>query len=298
MGEERNLIKIVMPLFRQRLKGIYPDREIIQFVYILFDEYLGWMKTRVHLNPDDEIPATAIKSINQALEVLCTGKPIQYILGKAWFNGIQLKVDGNVLIPRPETEELCSMIKADPRLQDHNPISILDIGTGSGCIAIDLKKHFPHAAATAVDNSTDALEIAAENAKLTHCDISFIRADILDRDVWTRFGKFNLIVSNPPYVTEGEKTSLHRNVTGFEPEMALFVADNDPLVFYKAITGFAASHLIPPARFYVEINERFGREVSELFHSGGFDDINVLHDFHGKERFVSATLKSSSTLSR
>ena len=281
-----------MQCFREKLSVIYPDKEIGQFLYILFEEYLGWQKTTVHLSLDVEIPEPAIISFNLALEELQSGKPIQYILNKSWFNGTLLKVDANVLIPRPETEELCSIIKSGYHDNGKKQISILDIGTGSGCIAIDLKKHFSNAEVTAVDISIDALKIASENARANNCEISFIHADILNKTDRTELGKYNMIVSNPPYIAESEKILMHRNVTKFEPDEALYVTDHDPLLFYRAIAEFAIDHLVPPAHLYFEINERFGREVAEIVLSSGFDEVKILHDFHGKERFVTGVLKS------
>ena len=290
MERQTILVKKILSDFHQKLSAIYPDREIQQFIYILFEAYLGWPKARIHLSLDSEIPGTAAQSFTQALEELYIGKPIQYVLKTAWFNGIRLKVDSNVLIPRPETEELCSIIKADHQGKLHTKFSILDIGTGSGCIAIDLKKHFPHGAVTALDNAAGALEIAGENAMSSNCAISFVHADILDQSGWAKFGKYDLIVSNPPYVLESEQKRMHRNVVEFEPPGALFVTDGDPLIFYSAIAGFAAIHLNPSARLYFEVNERFGEQVCQLVDSFGFEQVSILRDFQGKDRFVSAIL--------
>jgi release factor glutamine methyltransferase len=294
MEPARNRVKNLIQEFRRELSGIYPDQEIRQIIHMLFEEYLGWQKTMVHLSPDAEIPEPALHSLFQALKALCAGRPIQYILGKSWFNGTLLKVDDNVLIPRPETEELCSIIRADHAARPDHQVSILDIGTGSGCIAIDLKKYFPDSEVTAVDNSPGALEIARENARSNHCEISFIHADIMNQADRSDLGRYHLIVSNPPYVMEREKIHMHRHVTESEPAQALFVADNDPLVFYKAITDFAVSHLMPPARLYFEINEQFGKEVGNLVQSSGFDTVRILQDFHGKDRFVTAMLNTPS----
>jgi release factor glutamine methyltransferase len=282
------LVKNILPEFRQKLGGLYPDREIRQFVYILFEEYLGWHKTRVHLSPDEGIPEPVMASFNLALLDLLAGKPIQYVIRKCWFNGTLLEVDAGVLVPRPETEELCAIIKADYRGTAEHGISILDIGTGSGCIAIDLKKYFPGSKVTAIDVSQGALEIAQRNAWSSHAEISFVHANILDPGEWADLGKFNVIVSNPPYVPDSEKKQMHRNVTEFEPAQALFVRDDDPLEFYRAISGFAVAHLIPPASLYFEINEHFGREVGYLVSSLGYQSIRIMQDLHGKDRFVSA----------
>jgi release factor glutamine methyltransferase len=296
MNPTGNLVKNLILYFRQQLEGIYPDTEIRQFIYILFEEYLGWTKTRVHLSHESEIPGPVVDLFIQACRELSTGKPVQYILQKAWFNGTLLKVDARVLVPRPETEEFCSWIKSDLSGKHDQNLSILDIGTGSGCIAIDLKKHFLQAEVTAIDRSPGALEVAGENARVNHYDISFMAADILIQQDCNGLGRYHVIVSNPPYVMESEKQRMHRNVADFEPKEALFVPDHDPLIFYRAITAFATGHLQFPGNLYFEINEKFGREVGELLLASGFENVRILHDLHGKERFVSAILKSPSTL--
>ncbi|MCX6267128.1 MAG: peptide chain release factor N(5)-glutamine methyltransferase [Bacteroidetes bacterium] len=290
------LVENLIWRFRRKLAGIYPDPELRQLIYILFEEYLGWDKIMVHISLHVEIQEPELTLFNQALNELYTGKPIQYITGKSVFNEIVLKVDSNVLIPRPETEELCSIIKADDQEIKNKEISILDIGTGSGCIAIDLKKYYPYSCVTAVDNSIEALSVAKDNAVSNHCKISFIHADILNQTDWPHLGRHQIIVSNPPYVLESEKKQMHRNVLDFEPKQALFVSDNDPLLYYKAISVFAVTHLTAPAYLYFEINEQFGAAISAFLYNLGFEDVHVLPDFHGKDRFVAAKLKSSSNL--
>ncbi len=292
MLQAGNLVKNLIRDFHEKLAGIYPEQEIRQILYMLFDEYLGWTKTRVHLSLDAEIHEPEMNSFKLALGELVTGKPIQYILRKAWFNETLLKVGPGVLVPRPETEELCSIIQADHHEQQDQHFSILDVGTGSGCIAIDLKKKFPFSSVTAIDNSIQALEIAVENAFSNNCDVIFMHVDILNQSQWKAMGKYNLVVSNPPYIAESEKRQLHRNVIGFEPANALFVSDDDPLIFYRAICGFACTHLISTGSLYFEINERFGREVCELLVSFGFENVKILKDFHDRERFTSAKFKS------
>ncbi len=272
--------------FSTKLSGFYHDEEIAQIIYMLFEEYLGWSKTQVHLSHNSEIPQTVLSLLTKALDDLCTGKPIQYILGKAWFNGILLIVDPRVLIPRPETEELCAIIGNSFKDNQNQVHSIIDVGTGSGCISIDLKKRFPDASVTGIDASRDALDIALKNALENHCEINLFQSDILCRNDWKKFGRFNLIVSNPPYVLESEKKLMNRNVTAFEPSQALFVTDNDPLEFYRAIADFAVSHLFHPGHLFFEINEQFGKEIVDLLLSFGFSDVGILTDIHGKERFV------------
>ncbi|MFZ4522906.1 MAG: peptide chain release factor N(5)-glutamine methyltransferase [Bacteroidales bacterium] len=290
MEQSHKTVKNLVLEFRDKLGPIYSVQEITQLTYILFEEHLGWKKTMVHLAFNDDIPLPALMLFNNALEELYTGKPIQYILGKSWFNGMALKVNQDVLVPRPETEELCSIIKTDLAGKQMKAISILDIGTGSGCIAIDLKRFFAHAEVSAVDVSAGALDVAKENAISSQCAISFIHADILNEKDWDHLGTYDLIVSNPPYVLEGEKLQMHNNVLQHEPGMALYVSDDDPLLFYRVISGFAFSHLRPLASLYVEINEKFGREICQLTELQGFRDVKVMNDFFGKQRFVSAVL--------
>ncbi len=285
--ENRNIsVKKLVDDFNARLSEIYNAGEISQILYMLFDEYLQWTKTRVHLLYSEEIPEAALALFNRALSDLLQGRPVQYILGKAWFNGSLLHVGPGVLIPRPETEELCEIIGATLAGSTGMPLSILDVGTGSGCIAIDLKKRFPQAVVTAVDASSGALEIARANATANQAEINFIQADILGDTRLTVPGSFSVIVSNPPYVTESEKPAMNRNVTDFEPAMALFVTDGDPLQFYRVITGFAADRLASPGYLFFEINERFGMEVRNLGCSCGFSQVEILQDIHGKDRFV------------
>ena len=281
-------VKVFIKEFTAKLSGFYHGDEIRQIIYILFEEYLGWSKATVHLSFDLEIPEAILILFSNALDELCAGKPIQYILGKAWFNGILLTVDTRVLVPRPETEELCAIIGATFKTNQNRNFSFLDIGTGSGCISIDLKKRFPNASVTGIDTSRNALEIAMKNAYDNHCAIEFFQSDILCSEDRIKLGRFNVIVSNPPYVLESEKKSMNRNVTEYEPSQALFVSDSDPLQFYIAIADFAGSHLIRPGHLFFEINERFGVEIRNLVLSCGFSEVKIIKDIHGKERFVMA----------
>ena len=283
-------VKNLRKEFITKLSGFYHEEEITQMIYMLFEEYLGWSKTKVHLSYNSEIPQTVLNLFTKALNDLCTGKPIQYLLGKAWFNGFLLTVDPRVLIPRPETEELCVIIGNSFKDNQNQVLSILDVGAGSGCISIDLKKRFPDARVTGIDSSSDALDIALKNAHENHCEIDLFQSDILCRKDWKIFGRFNLIVSNPPYVLESEKKLMNLNVIAFEPSQALFVTDNDPLQFYRAIADFAGGHLFHPGHLFFEINEQFGKDIVDLLLSFGFSNVEILRDIHGKERFVRGNL--------
>ena len=292
MGNGRTTVNILTRDFKDRLKALYSVEEVSQIIYMLFEHYMGWSKVKVHLSHDEEIPETKAILFHHALAELCTGKPVQLVLGRAWFNGYALTVNPNVLIPRPETEELCMIVSEHFSDPPPGELSILDIGTGSGCIAIDLKKRMPFARITAIDVSPDALEVARENATEHHCDLEFLRCDILRKEDRSELGQYDVIISNPPYVTESDKKMMKPNVTEFEPSLALFVPDNDPLVFYKAIADFAISHLSRPGALFFDINEQFGQETAEVLRSRGFSGVMVLPDFHGKHRFTRAVLKS------
>ncbi|MEI7983055.1 MAG: peptide chain release factor N(5)-glutamine methyltransferase [Bacteroidota bacterium] len=288
-------VKNIIREFRHDLENLYPENEIMQILYILFEEFAQWSKTTVHLSYNVKIEKYTFVRFSNALTSLRQGKPIQYITGKAFFNGIKLKVTPDVLVPRPETEELCSLIQSENIQNQYRSPSILDIGTGSGCIAIDLKRKFPFATITGIDNSPQALEIATENAVASGTEIHFALTDILIPEHCATLGLFDMIVSNPPYVLESEKRNMHRNVIDFEPSGALFVPDSDPLKYYHAIGRFAVEHLLCPGNLYVEINEHYGTEVKKIFHMYGFQKMEVIKDFMGKERFVTAQAKFAIT---
>ena len=290
MEPGNNSVKKIISDIRHELLQIYEEPEIRQLTFILFEEYLGWSKAQLHLAADELLPGPVEESILRATRELSTGKPIQYIIGKSWFSDFILKVNQYVLVPRPETEQLCTLIKSDFEGYTHQPFRILDIGTGSGAIAIDMKRHFKLSDVTAVDISSNALMTAAENALSCNCNINFRRMNIFDQLAWQNLGKFDLIVSNPPYVLDHERKLMHKNVIDFEPAQALFVPDHDPLLFYRSIAGFAVSHLETPGHLYLEINEKFSFEVCELLLSTGFGYAESLEDFHGKQRFIRARL--------
>ncbi len=288
-------VKNIIRDFKTGLESLYPADEIMNFVYILFDEYLQWPKAKIHLSYEIKLDGLTVLRFYDALEKLRLGTPVQYVTGKSWFNGLKLSVTPDVLIPRPETEELCQIIFSGNIQNQYLDISILDIGTGSGCIAIDLKKKFPFAHVTGIDISEKALGVAQSNAAFSQTPVRFIYADILIPDSWGLFGAFDLIVSNPPYVRESDKKIMHRNVVEFEPSTALFVPENEPLQFYKAIGAFAVLHLRRPGYLWFEINEQLGKEVSELLRKMGFLKVEVIRDFFGKDRFVKAEAKPGLT---
>jgi release factor glutamine methyltransferase len=227
------------------------------------------------------------KRILHAISQLVEFVPVQYVTGMTWFCGFRFGVRTGVLIPRPETEEL--VMKIVEKFRPGQGLKVLDIGTGSGAIAISLGILLKQADVTAIDISQVALDIAKENAASNNTAVSFLNGDILDRSGWNSFGKFNLIVSNPPYVKQSEQSSMRRNVLEYEPETALFVSDENPLLFYRAIAEFALNHLEPGGELWFEINESAGSDVSFLLNGAGFEKVQIYHDFNNKPRMISAS---------
>jgi release factor glutamine methyltransferase len=228
-----------------------------------------------------------VQQLDQYTNELLAHKPVQYVLSEAWFAGMKLYVDQNVLIPRPETEELVDLVVKDI-IKDSDNNRFLDIGTGSGCIPIAIKKKLPQSAVYAVDINAATLDVARKNAVLNNVEINFILADILNESKWDQFPSFDFIVSNPPYIPLGEINLMQDNVTRYEPHVALFVPDDDPLIFYKAIAQFAKKKLLPGGKIAVELHENFAEKVKEEFSC--FRDVQIKNDMQGKKRFLVATI--------
>lgn len=279
--------------FRESLASTYEPEEAARFAYLLFEAWKGWSRAQVHMNGKMILTREEAERFLDALGQLRENKPIQYIIGETIFLNAKIRVRKGVLIPRPETEEMAAMILRDYRHRQYENLSMLDIGTGSGCIPIAIKKEMPGTDISATDISPAALKIAEENASLNKCPVTFILSDILDRGMWKNFPGYTVIISNPPYVTEHERPLLHPNVTGYEPHEALFVSDEDPLQFYKVLAEFAFLHLVRPGSLYLEINEKYGKQVKDLLLSRGFDKAEVLKDIQGKDRFVVAEAKTT-----
>jgi release factor glutamine methyltransferase len=243
------------------------------------------------LRPEKELSSIEIEKFESAIHRLSLHEPIQYIIGETEFLGLKFKVDEHVLIPRPETEELVQWLLDDIR-ESKNPsnLKILDIGTGSGCIAISLAKNLPNAEIFALDISEKALKTAKENAGLNKVKVNFIQADILNLEALA--GKFDIIVSNPPYVREMEKTEMHRNVLENEPDLALYVKDTDPLIFYKKITKLAEESLIKEGNLYFEINQYLANETEEILKNFGFKT-GLKKDIFGNYRMLRGRKKSN-----
>ncbi|WPV01597.1 peptide chain release factor N(5)-glutamine methyltransferase [Mucilaginibacter sp. cycad4] len=284
-------IKDVFEDYRQQINGVYDINETEAITLLVVAEVTGLSRASVKAFPERELTAEQSERMKNILAELKTGKPIQYIFGITEFYGLPFKVNPYVLIPRPETEELVEWILEGERLKAKGErFSVLDIGTGSGCIAISLKKNLANADVFAIDVSEGALETAKENAVLNNVKIDFMQADILNIKSGSEGVQYNIIVSNPPYVTLDDKKQMHGNVTDFEPHTALFVPEHDPLIFYRAIADFALSNLIAGGLLFFEINENLGKETIELLIGKGFKNTELRKDMSGRDRMVKAQL--------
>lgn len=268
--------------FLGQLKTEYSPEEANSFFNILIQYYLGWKRIDLALDPFKEISAAKVQELDSALNRLSIHEPIQYITGETEFFGNRFKVNSNVLIPRPETEDLVQWITDDLKGSEKN-VTILDIGTGSGCIAISLAKVFPQVRVSAMDVSEEALKVARENSALNETHIIFIQDDVLQMKNLIK--TVDIIVSNPPYVRELEKEQMHRNVLEHEPKLALYVKDNDPLLFYKKITKLAEEGLNPGGRLYFEINQYLGEQTLEIVKNAGFET-ELRKDIFGNNRMI------------
>jgi release factor glutamine methyltransferase len=260
-----------------------PLNEKQSIAFMAIEKVFGVTRTDVLANKpvatfDQEAFATLIKRINQH-------EPIQYILEETHFYGRPFFVNDRVLIPRPETEHLVSLVAEEYATKKN--VKLLDIGTGSGCIAITLAKELPHVEVLAIDISTEALSVAKTNADRLDATVLFEQQDVLNADL--RYKNVTAIVSNPPYVTVSEKDQMHPNVLAYEPYLALFVPDTDPLVFYKAIAGHATNWLAPGGKIFVEINEQLATGVCIVFQNHGFTNTRTIKDIFGKDRIVIAS---------
>lgn len=281
-----NRVRDIIGLFHEELDGIYGVGEVKVFVEMLFEAFLGWDNVRLLTSKEQTIDQSDLLRFHWALEDLKRQRPIQHIIGYTDFCGCRIGVSRDVLIPRPETEEIVNWIINHLSIH-HSPFTILDLCTGSGCIAIALKKAFPAADVTAVDVSPEALEIAWQNAKNNGVEVQFVEGDVLG-GVDGLSGSYGLIVSNPPYVRDSERAQMAANVLDYDPALALFVPDDDPLRFYRAIANIAKEHLSEDGLLVVEINEALADETCAVFRAQGFTP-KVHEDFRGKARWISAS---------
>jgi release factor glutamine methyltransferase len=269
-----------------QLSVVYDSREAAAIADWVLTHLTGFGKTERLLRGEQPLTPAQGNLLNGYLPQLLQHKPVQYVLQEAWFASMRLYVNEQVLIPRPETEELVEWIVQSNK--DKANRRVIDIGTGSGCIPLALYKQLQQAEVHALDVSPGALAVARQNAQTQQAVIHFHQADILDETNWAYLPVFDCIVSNPPYITLREKQEMHENVLAHEPHLALFVPDEDPLRFYRAIATFALQHLAPGGQLYFEINEALGKETMELLADKGFTAIELKQDLQGKNRMVKA----------
>ncbi|WP_417008180.1 peptide chain release factor N(5)-glutamine methyltransferase [Bacteroides congonensis] len=268
---------------RQSLQDIYPPEEVKALTMLICCDMLCLDALDIYLGKDMILSECKERELENIIFRLQKNEPIQYIRGFAEFDGRRFKVAPGVLIPRPETVELVELVARE----NASARRLLDIGTGSGCIAISLDEKLPEAEVEAWDISEDALAIARENNKELAADVTFLQRDVLSDD-WKKVPSFDVIVSNPPYVTEAEKKDMDANVLDWEPELALFVPDDDPLRFYRRIADLGRELLLPDGKLYFEINQAYGRETAHILEMNQYHDVRVIRDIFGKERIVTA----------
>ena len=281
------MLKELYRNFLVQLQKIYSLSEATVITDWVFEKMASLKRSDILKNPEKKISPAADELIQNTLQQLLLHKPIQYVLGEAWFYRMKIKVNEHVLIPRPETEELVEQLIKDRKSKLTDP-AILDIGTGSGCIPIAIKKNLPASKLTAIDISKDALALAKENAALHNAHIQFTELDFLNETNWASLGVFDIIISNPPYIPINEKEKLDKNVTDFEPHLALFVPDRSPLIFYEKIAAFGRDHLLPNGKIYLETHEDHAKETAALFHQY-YQTVMIKKDMYGKERMIIIT---------
>jgi release factor glutamine methyltransferase len=278
------ILKSLRTFFNDELIEYYPDTEVESFFNLLSEQILNMKRIDISQNLYSVVSGKKYEKFQKAITKLKNYEPIQYVLGNTEFYGLVFKVNPSVLIPRPETEELVSWIIED--CKDKPDISILDIGTGSGCIAVALAKHLPRAKVYALDVSEEALKLAKVNAANNEAEVEFIEANILNCELGNL--QCDVIVSNPPYVRESEKEAMNANVLNHEPHLALFVKDDDALLFYRKITEISGSILKPNGQLYFEINESLGESTKELLANNSFNNIELKMDIFEKDRMIKA----------
>ena len=285
-----------------RLKAIYDEREAASVTGLVMESRMGFRHIDRILRRSEPLDPSAEPRLAADVDALLRNEPVQYVLGEAWFDGLLLKVDRHVLIPRPETEELVQWVAADTAApkssQASSPAStpssgaarpaILDIGTGSGCIPVALRRRLPHAELTGLDISPDALAVARENGTRYASAVQWVQADILDENHWNDLPVYDIIVSNPPYIASAERSDMHTRVLAHEPHLALFVPDEDPLLFYRGIARFCKTRLCAGGALYLEINEALGEKTKTLLQEEGFGEIILKKDLQEKDRMIRA----------
>lgn len=281
------LLKDLKYYFQEKLSPIYGQEEASSFFYWLVEDFLQIKKSNVVFHFSEEIKEVEQAKFENALERLLQHEPIQYITGATEFMGLKFQVTSDVLIPRTETEELVEWILNDFQGKSGESLKILDIGTGSGCIAISLAKYLPKVRVFALDISEKSLEVARQNAEANNVEIQFIQGNILENLKWNE--TFDILVSNPPYVTPSEKKWMSDNVLKYEPHTAIFAPDETPLLFYEAIARMGKNSLRPGGKLYFEINEAYGQELINLLTHFSYKDILLKKDFLAKDRFIKSS---------
>jgi release factor glutamine methyltransferase len=285
------ILKEFRVYFTDALSEIYPKTEIDTFFFLLIEEKLNLQRVDTVMKPDFLIVDAILSELKEIISRLKKEEPIQYILGNTEFYGLPFNVNESTLIPRPETEELVEwVLKEVTELREIKveKLSILDIGTGTGCIPISLAKNLKDVKISAIDVSSEALKIAKQNAILNNVEISFLEMDILETEELPQ--QYNLIISNPPYVRELEKVEINNNVLENEPHLALFVDDDNPLIFYSKIADLAKNHLTKDGILFFEINQYLGKETVEMLQQKGFNNIKLKKDLFGNDRMIKANL--------
>lgn len=272
--------------FQHELKSIYGSDEIKSIFLLVVEELLGIKRITYPFKKDDIVCENDALRFRRILQDLKKSRPIQYILNKADFYGELFEVNESVLIPRQETEELVDLIIKTHATSSH--LKVIDVGTGSGCIPIILSKYLNQAQVTTVDISKEAIHIARKNAQSLGEPVHFINADILEWDYIFSDQQYDIIVSNPPYITPNEKQQMQQNVLAYEPELALFVEESAPLIFYDVISSFALKHLTPNGDLYFEINQYLGPETKDLIEKKGFRQVQLINDINGANRIIHA----------
>jgi release factor glutamine methyltransferase len=272
-------------LMKERLKIRYELREAANITEWVMEEITGMSRIDRLMNNNQNL--SLIQESNWAINLskLEIGMPIQYVLGYGWFMGLKIKVNSQVLIPRPETEELVQWLIESCEDKSGAGLNIIDIGTGSGCIPIGIKNSFIKAKVYALDISEGALIVARENAEIHHCEIEFQQFDILNENNWADLPKVSIIISNPPYIPIAEEVEIEQHVKDFEPHLALFVENVDPLLFYRKILTFSTNNLLPGGMIFFECNEKYSKEVMELGAKLGYDS-TIQKDMQGKDRMI------------
>ncbi len=281
------MLKELYRNFLVQLQKIHSLSEATIITDWVFEKVVSLKRTDILKSPGKNMTPGAEYLLERTLKELLLHKPVQYVLGEAWFYHMKVKVNAHVLIPRPETEELVEQLIKDRKSKLTDP-AILDIGTGSGCIPIAIKKNLPASVVTALDISKDALDLAKENAALHNAHINFREVNFLDESTWSLLPAFDIIISNPPYIPVNEKEKLEKHVADFEPHIALFVPDNSPLLFYEKIAAFSKEHLLPNGRIYLETHEDLAYETADLFRKD-HQTVMIKKDMYGRDRMVLIT---------